>query len=266
MIPDYTVVIAVDEKHVSELELVWPNWCEKKPSIRDRPIIVILDDQLSSDAFVRAENVFQKHSSKNLMTIVFWPGVLRKEIAYENDPSTRFGNAQRYRMLSSFVHVPAMCVETPYWLKLDLDAVATGIDDWIQEEWFEGSPAIIASGWGYTKPANQMLELDKWAENIAFRSEPLNLAPEPGSSLVRHSRIISWCGFFSTGFTKYCSEMATMTCGLGKLPCPSQDGFMWYVAQRSGLKINTVRMKNFGWKHCSKESDVRQSLLEMTNA
>ncbi len=171
------------------------------------------------------------------------------------------------------MHLPATdWVKTPYWLKLDLDVVATGQDDWIDERWFEGNPAIIAHPWNYSKPPESMLDLDKWVKVNAGKlpdkitdSEPLNLIPNPGSDIVRHERIISFCGFFNTEFTKLCSEMAESTCGSGKLPVPSQDGFMWYVAKRGGFGINRVNMKARGWKQCSSERSILQSLQELKN-
>jgi hypothetical protein len=179
----------------------------------------------------------------------------------------KWSNPQRYMMLSGFVHVPALCqIETPYWLKLDLDAVATGHDDWVDPSWFKDNPAIVSQPWGYTKPADQMLKLDQWVDRYAehlpilANQPPLNLVPKEGSSLVKHPRIISWCGFFSTGFTSLCSAMASTTCGRGRLPVPSQDGFMFYAAKRAGLPIHIAQMKSRGFEHHNGNAAVKAAV------
>jgi len=43
--------------------------------------------------------------------------------------------------------------------------------------------------------------------------------------------------------------MANRTCGVGKMPVPSQDSFLWYLAARMGLKVRRVNMKSCGWEH-----------------
>ena len=262
-IPDYTVVLGVDASHIIHLKTVFPNWLEKKPStFKDKLVVVFYDGHGYDDCpyFNDLLDIVSIHRQTLLMP---WP---HRGVKYESDPTSRFGRAQRYKMLSGFVHVPAAVVETEYWLKLDLDVVATGNDRWIDERWFDGNPAIVSSPWSYTKPANQMLKLDQWVDvNKDYLPEmhgrpPLNLRPRPGSDLVKHPRIISWCSFFQTSFTKLCSTSAEATCGTGKLPAPSQDGFMWYVARRLGLGIVTTRMKAFGWSHCSGLSSVRNAV------
>jgi hypothetical protein len=142
---------------------------------------------------------------------VKWPSSIGvNTIAYSTrlgEPETKWNNPQRYMMLSGFVHVPGRYVETEYWLKLDTDTIASGQPDWIDENWFnvhvEGEPRanIVSHPWGYTKPPNQMLELDKWKEeHELFKNKlTLDLRPStPQSSMVKHKRIISWCSFFHT--------------------------------------------------------------------
>lgn len=266
MIPDYTVVLGVDKDHEIHLQTILPNWLERKPkTFRDRPFLIFFDSQAGVRSCLDGDIFRGIHD----ITCIPWPTTSECPIEYEDDESSRFGRAQRYKMLSGFVHIPAMYVRTPYWLKLDLDVVASGNDDWIDEKWFEDRPAIIASPWGYTKPADQMMKLDAWVDAnrmsiTEISTKPaLNLKPMPGSDLVKHKRIISWCAFFDTSFTTLCSLMAKSTCGIGKLPVPSQDGYMWYVAERSGLGIVKAPMKSLGWIHCQGLSSMKSTIASL---
>ena len=165
-------------------------------------------------------------------------------------------------MLAGYVYVPAVAVKTPYWLKLDTDAVATGMEDWIDPEWFKDDPAIVSHPWGFTRPPNQMLELDAWVQEhldvmpMFQGSKPLNLAPKPGEERVRHSRIISWCAFFKTSFNKACASAAAASLGMCQLPVASQDGFTFYCAKRLGLGIVRPSMKRCGWNVWSTEWNI----------
>lgn len=261
----YTLVLGVDEKHLQQLKIVLPSWRKHKPSLFKHPWIIFYDvGQLLSVAI--SEVIHQRDIDKELK-IIQWPphGI---EL-YEGDPNNKFSNPQRYRMLSGFVHVAAKHVETPYFLKIDTDTIASDMDDWIDESLFENDPAIISQKWHYSKPANQMLELDQWAEDnkLALSScfgntEPLNLVPNPGSSMVKHERIISWVGFFNTEFCKLCSKVCEDTCGVGKLPVPSQDGVHFYLAKRGGFKIVRTNFKSRGWIHRSSMKGIREAVQE----
>lgn len=273
-VPDYTVVVAIDNNHVDQALLSIPTWLKNKPSLIERPWLVIVDIQCNRIAeFSSSLTEVHRRSGSHKASPVhftFWPNT--NGIEFEGDETIgRFGDAQRHKMLSGFVHATAANVKTPYWLKLDLDVLATGEDDWIDKEWFEDWPAIIAHPWGYTKPPNQMQLLDKWVEDntneltMLDRFPRLNLIPSPDATSVSHKRIISWCGFFNTAFTKACSHDAELTCGPGQLPVPSQDGFMWYYARRTGEKIVRTNMKSRGWKHCANIRDMKRSIEEMNN-
>lgn len=260
---EYTLVLGVDESHLEQLKLVWSTWKRHKPTITDSPIVVFYDRNMSKRGFDFLLDILGPDECTGDFKYVEWPP---KGVVHKGIEGSKWYNPQRYRMLSGFVHVPPAYVKTPYWLKLDLDVIATGMPDWIDEQWFEGNPSIISHSWSYTKPAEQMLVMDNWIEENKDQlpawshQSPLNLAPKNGSSLVRHKRIISWCAFFSTEFTKLCSQAAERCCGEGQLPVPSQDGYMWYMAERAGFKIKRVNMKSRGWEHRSSTKNVRQSV------
>lgn len=245
--PGYTLVVGADERHLKQLAWTWPTWKRHKPSLLNHPMIVFVDD----DSLMG--KVYQLVDHPRLV-VVKWPPLPTN---FHGDSTTKWNNAQRYKMLAGFVHVPAM-VETPYWLKIDTDVVATGNDDWVDAEWFHGQPAIISAPWTFTKPADQMMRLDKWAGSNNVPGKHLNLIPLEGSTRLGHRRIISFVGFFKSTFTQCCSNWAGVTCGSFQLPVPSQDGYMWYMAERMGMRVVRPRMKMLGWQQLNKDAEVER--------
>ncbi|GAG84583.1 unnamed protein product [marine sediment metagenome] len=250
--PDYTLVCGVDAKHIRQLAWVWPTWKLKKPSLLEHPMIVFYDWKQ-----VKGEEITAVVDHPDL-SLVPWPP---EGVVHDRTTEDKWGDPQRYKMLAGFVYVPAEHVKTEYWLKLDVDTVATGQDDWIDEKWFENDPAIVAQSWGFTKPPDQMQVLDKWARTVLYLrcSKSLNLIPKEGSNRLGHKRIISWCGFFNTEFSKECKYYA-LSVGYGYLPVPSQDGFMWFMAKRLGYDIVRTQMKSLGWEHWGTEYNIRQAV------
>ncbi|KKN88388.1 hypothetical protein LCGC14_0249510 [marine sediment metagenome] len=259
VIPDFTIVLGVDRKHLFQLEHTFPTWKRHKPSMLERPMIVFYDHEQLDPSDVR--KVIDHHD----MIMIPWP---LAGVEYEGG-NDKFTNARRYRMLSGFVHVPAKVVKTLWWLKIDTDAIAHGMDDWIDSSWWADDPIIISPGWPYTKPPNQMVLLDEWVERekdklIDFyeRTEPLDMFPKPGSDRLPHKRIGTWCAFFKTSFTQYASMLAEQTCGLGKLPVPSQDSYLWYLATRMGRGIRRENMKKRGWVLFATMPNIKRSAAE----
>lgn len=252
---DYTLVVAVDGKHLEQFKHTWPTWRKNKPSLLKHPMLVIYDGKQVTD-----QQVVDVIKHPNSIMLIDWSRHCARDYGNGTD---KWYNPARYRMLSAFVHVPGHIVQTPYWLKMDTDAIASGMDDWIDPEWFESEPAIVCSPWGFTRPPDQMDLLDQWVkENPKLlelnRCAPLELHPKSGDDRVCHARIGSWCGFFRTDFTKYCSDWAVNTCGLGLLPVPSQDGYLWYCAKRLGLGIVRPKMKKRGWYIFSTMENVKK--------
>lgn len=245
----FTLVLGVDQSHLEKMRLVLPTWRRHKPGLFSVPWVVFAEGvSLAELKPLCPENTtFQR-----------WP---LPDVSYETGIDDKWHRPQRYKMLAGFVHVPAALVKTPYWLKLDLDTVATGGAGWFEPDWFLTKPAIVGQPWGYTKPANQIQLLDAWADQVPpLKNFPkLELNPEKNSNLVRHRRIISWCAFFRTDFTRIAAGLAHDFCGRGLLPVPSQDGYLWYVARRLGLGIERQQMKSRGWEHWSTEKNVRKA-------
>jgi len=260
---DFTLVLGVDEFHVQKLRLVLPTWLKHKPSLFERPLLVFYDRDMQ---LRDVDRVFSEYDIAPEYQV--WPP---EPVEYFGHENSKWFNPQRIKMLSGFVHVPAYRVTTGYWMKLDLDVVATGRDDWIDPDWFNGDSVIISHPWSYTKPPNQMEQLDLWVYKnqdklgVLAKAFPLNLSPTPGANSLSHKRIISWCSFYNTNFTWLCSSFAKDTEGECKLPVPSQDGFVWYVAKRLGFGINRTNMKSLGWSHQSSVKNIKAEAEKAMN-
>lgn len=249
---DYTTVLGVDRRHMRQLEWTWPTWARHKPSLLERPLLIFYDRGETYDDRIR-RIVLHPH----LITAA-WPPY-EQSLDWGQPTGQRWDDPQRVKMLSGFVHVPAIHATTPYVLKLDLDVVATGRDDWVDPAWFAGQPAIVAHAWTFTKPPDQMDRLDEWAERsrLAFPQPVLNMHPTPGSDRLGHRRIISWCGFFRTDVVRLAAELARRTCPHWRLPVNSQDGYLWYLAKRLGLPIVRPNMRRLGWAQWHTDENVR---------
>ena len=255
---NFTLVCGVDAAHLKQLACTWPTWVKYKPSLLKQLMIVFRDKTQVTDHEVRTLLGIEN------LSVYEWP----MGVTYEGKLGNRWENPQRYKMLAGFVHIPALFVKTPYWLKLDTDVFATGQDDWIDPKWFNGNPAIIGHRWWLTKPTDLFLRMDQWVDDNKEKlpewvvKPPLDLRPKPGKDCLVHKRIISWCSFFHTGFTKVVAKDAEKICGSFKLPIPSQDGFLWYAAKRIGWKINRPSMKERGWMW-SNDENYRQVAEEL---
>ena len=264
---DYTLVVGVDRKHLEQLSHTWPTWKKHKPSLLSVPMVVFCDRHQVAVKDVRGVVDHPR------LTVVEWPlSSFGERYDYRLPNDDKWSNSQRYKMLAGFVHVPPLTVMTRYWLKVDTDTVAITSDDWIDPEWFDACPAIVSQPWGFTKPPDQMLRLDKWVRDnedslpMLSSREPLNLCPKGGKDRLNHHRIISWCAFIHTKFTAKAAVWAARTCGAGELPVPSQDGYLWYLAERLGFQIVRANMKHRGWQHWSAMRNVversREAMLQ----
>lgn len=225
MIPDFTILVAVDATHIDELRLSYATWRRHKPTTMQRPLRVICD-------------AYSLKSSHQLDFLCDHPGGVQF-----NYPTWGADWPVRERMLAGFVF-GVKWISTPYYMKLDADTIATGHDDWISPEWFTGSPAVIASPWGYTKPASQLAAFHGWSDQHP-QAFPLPMPRhEISGNIAKHRRMISWCQFGNTDWTWRMAELE-----LERLPIPSQDGFLSLCAARSGATIRYVKMKELGWQH-----------------
>ena len=238
-IPDFSTVVAVDCRTIDQLKLVWPTWRKFKPEILRHPLVPLIDER------VMVEN--------RSLDWLDHPDI--QPVIWDWDAP---GATQRERMLTAFVFAAPIYVDTPYWLKIDTDVVATNHDQWIFPEWFEENPAIIASPWGYTKPAHWLSTLEAWGDTVDQLSiyPKVGLTPDPDKATYRYQRIASWLSWIRTDWSR---EVAGYNGN--RLPVPSQDTYHWYVAARRGDKIVRARMKRYGWS-CLNSGRNRKKLVE----
>jgi len=242
---DFTVCLAVDARTVQQLEGVWPTWRLHRPEICRFPLVIICDWQVGTEKWWRRRLRFLQHPDRRLVGWE-WPA---------SDDTQFTDMTQRERMLTAWVKVPPAVVETEYWVKIDTDVVALRPGRWWRDEWFADEPALISNPWGYTKPAEWIPTLERWAKTIPGLAplQSLDLPkPELGARRICHKRIASWICWVNTTFSQTVADYVP-----GRLPIPSQDTLHWYCAWRHGEPIFRERMKRHGWTNVSRDRKRR---------
>jgi hypothetical protein len=252
---DFSVVLAVDAKYLPQLLASSLTWRLFHPWLWHRPWVVCWDrDSITREHLYQIDQHLRRgYTGHFQVEYVQWPP--DRVDGYES---------QRHKMLSAFAFVPGWSVSTPYFLKIDTDAICLGDSAWPLDQWFDGNPCWVAPAWNYSKPGNQPAQLDDWADKIPELAKfpRLNIACEPGAKRCYHPRMCSWLSFYSTQWVKqlagYCTGYA--------LPVPSQDGTMWYVQERRRDPCLKVNFKKWNWTNISKlpalQQEVRRILTE----
>jgi len=152
-------------------------------------------------------------------------------------------------------------------------------DKWIDPEWFTApsyveEPGYVAPKWHYTKGVDFLGKLDRWGDGTAEmwgKPAPV-LGYDPTHLRVGHARMCSWCSYYRTAFTKLvarlCRKRSLLHDGGHKLPVPSQDTTMWYVAERLCLPKRIENMKARGWSNHPRLGDListAQQIMEPGN-
>jgi hypothetical protein len=254
---EMTLVVGIDRKTVYQLAISVETWRAYRPELWTIPWLVFYDRQHPNG--IRpgdARRVVTEIIDHRDVRLVHWPSA---EAEHEN---------QRERMLSGFVPLPARHVETPWWMKLDTDALALGPSDWLPADWFQPIdqrlPVIVAPPWHYTKPKDQMARLDDWADTVSgLREAPrLDLPVNPDSNKCKHKRICSWCSYYQTNWSMIAAGYAEESCPVDSLPVPSQDGYHWYVATRRGDPILRANQKKRKWTNVSRLRGLEQRAIQ----
>ncbi len=250
-VPDFTVCVVLDARTADQFQGVWPTWRRMKPYILARPFLGVCDWRAGDECFWEHRLRFCDHPDRRIVCWD-WPDLDDTEFA---------DMTQRERMLTAWVKVPAMVVDTPYWVKIDTDVVATNDRPWVLPEWFADNPALIGSPWGYTKPAEAPGILDAWAKTIPALAPLRSLdlpPPEPGARRIHHPRICSWICFVDTLFSRAAADYCP-----SRLPVPSQDTYHWYCAWRQNETIERVRFSRLGWQTVHSDRARRHLIKEV---
>lgn len=243
---DFTTVIGVDMDHLGLLRTVAPNWLKYRPEIAQNPLRVIVDSSQGSQSEWRYR-----------VSEAIGPEYVDMKIVPYDLPGC---DNQREKMLNGLFAAPTWCVDTDYFLKVDLDCVASRRCEWIKDEWFESCPAFVASPWGYTKPGSMLADCEEWSKKVpSLKSLPCSYEGDPRSQLrFGNKRVISFVYFGNTLWHRWAWGLVNMT-GSDRLPCPSQDSFASWLAQKTKSHFKRVRMKRYGWHHSKPKA---KSILE----
>ncbi len=251
-----TLVVAFDGEHLPELRAAWATWEYNRPELMKVPVVAVMDHELAATEGWRRGTDFLTG---------------RPHVTLRDTRSLRHIADRRERMLTSFVLVAPQLVATPWHLKLDSDCLAVdGARPLYDPFWFAPVPgsggahnAFVASPWPYTKPADAIARLDRWAAGYSSFSgtDPLDLPYEPGSARVRHQRMTSWCFF---GNTEWVNRAAAYARNGMRLPVPSHDTYLWYVAARLDSHWRQERMAKRGWAHVPGPANVRRQAAWLT--
>jgi len=217
-----TFVTAVDAKYLPKLELYYPQW-KLNAGFAGKPLIVYYHG-------IKEEQLQFLDNAR----LIPW------DVPFETEN-------HRERMLSAFVFGAARDVETPYWVKCDADLhFAAALETPFWEAWIEKAYEVVGHRWGYTKVKGDpnytgthwLNTLDSWwTEKTGAEA----VYPPIEGARHSHQRINSFLSMYSTEFTRKVAEL----CG-DRLPVPSQDTVVWYVAERLDVSRYRNNMKKLG--------------------
>ena len=209
---DITIVTAVDRKYLPYLKVSLPNWIKHK-RLNQYPFLVYING--FSDLQDPELSFLQQHPD---VTIKIW-----------DFPQA---TSQRERMLSAFVLGTASDIKTPYWLKLDADSFASDDRELITEAMKKG--VLCAHKWHYTKPWQWIQQFDEWAKDIPeLQVTPPMFDPKNiDGRRYNHARIASYVCLHNSEFVRKAAALAG-----SRLPIPSHDSYLFYIAARLGLPV-----------------------------
>jgi hypothetical protein len=268
---DITVVVGIDAQYIEKLFVTLPTWVKYKPEIVDMPFRFIYDDAKHNEhGLGTAHPIYGPTWSGDPHPLLMKLNRLCHTLGIRDKGFCQWNGhggyeSQRAKMLNGLVFATALHVKTPWYLKLDADTYANRTTKWLEPNWFverkDGYAAFIASPWGYTKPADALDRLDDWGDTVdGLKDYPrLNIPYEKDATRVCSNRMASWVMFGNTAWLrkaiKFCTSRGP---ALPSLPVPSQDTFLYYVAARLGDPYITAKMKNMGWAHASKLSNLKR--------
>lgn len=231
-----TVMVGVDAEHLPELKCAWESWRRNRKQLLKQKILFVCD---SGGGSWRDWSHQLGFCSNPNVTGVVWDGeYLRRQ-----------GADQREVMLTGLVW-GASLINTTHYIKIDTDTVATVRGKWLDEEWLDDSYAFTSHRWGFTRPSSFIRALDCWADSVPelqASQRPVKELPSDPTARVRHARIQSWFLLGTTRFAKVVWELVERDGG--RMPCPSQDTLLWYVAERMNWPYKRVNFKRLGWDH-----------------
>ena len=228
---DFAIVTAATPDYIKKLKWTIPTWTVK-PQFAGKTLYVF-------------HNGF-KDESELYWIKQYFPDLKLVEWSME-------GVEKREMMLSAFVLGAADYVEEEWFVKLDADSFFTDSQDCILESDF--SHDLVAHKWGYTKPAWWMHKLNAWTAGEKWKENKKDVGA------YGCKRIISWCCLHKTEFVRKAAEIGRAAEGANRLPVPSHDTYLWYMADRfDDASWAAVNMKERGVNHCHKWKSIREEV------
>lgn len=209
----FTTVIGIDEEHYDEWLIARESFERVAPEVLSK-VLFLVDEGFTPG----------RQGQERWDELAKGVGDFQVEIVPQDDSMT-----QRERMLTALTVMPHKYVDTPWFLKLDTDAVAVS-PLVIPEQVRENKVVLAAPKWGYTKPPSAMKALEEWAmiqpEFLGQRKRLPEYRVEGGKA--KHPRIISYFCWVNTEWSREINERYLIT---GRLPVPSQDTFLWFITR-----------------------------------
>lgn len=243
----FTTIVGIDDHHVKELEMSYKTWKEYRPELFEQPLLLVCDADISPQEWNRRLH-FLDHPDQ-------------RRVQWSLPDAT-----QREKMLNGVTLVAGTHVHTPWYFKLDTDSIADAPGDWIQESWFQPNehgelPAFISHPLNVTK-ISAISRLEEWSKGIPDLNKfaPFELRNHQRRNFVHHRRIVSWCFWGRTDWTKevlgYCN---------GRLPVPSHDTYLSYCATKRNDFIRRASMKACGWTHKGRYASFQRYFANRQN-
>lgn len=217
-----TLVLAVDENYLPFLKLAWPIWMARRDLSR-MPVLIFLCGLTKDDPrldFVKCDRV-----------------------AFSEWNFDKFYGQHRTSVFAAFIFGVAQNVNTPFWMKLDVDTVPG--DDKPLWDANDCTFDLVANAWGFTKVKHDPVtsphwlnRLDEWWFEKLGKSGLGEKFPKIKGDKFSHQRHISKIALERTACTRLLAkELGGTTEAHGKMPIPSQDTLVAYFHQRCGTKV-----------------------------
>lgn len=232
-LPPLTLVTCVDKRNCDPLVENWPKWMEHRSLLRGmRKVVLVAEgERLCSSA----ESFLREQADVEVVPVAAGPA-----------------SEGRDRWTTALFRDVAVLVQTPWYVRIEPEAVTTGPETLWKPEWLEPDEAgrlvkFVAAPWGYTKPADAFDRLDDWGDEVpGLREFPrLHVPFDPTADRVRHDAVSSWLFFARTDWTRE----VTAYLGSSKPPVGAHDTLAWYLARRRGEGYRRVPLKRHGWDH-----------------
>jgi hypothetical protein len=158
-------------------------------------------------------------------------------------------------MLSGHVYI-SRAIQTEWFLKIDVDAIALERTNWPNPDWFDDDTVLVGPGWGYWRSKGSKYSLTEWCEILEQFGDKHFGTPRQewverigswdhpkGPKLRDRRRWVSWLAFQRTSWVREMAKLYEQDYGNGMLPVPSHDTSLWAAAVRSNAKVNVVQVK-----------------------